>query len=296
MEAEELHYPPGAEPEKPADEPKPEETPDKDKAPEPEAEKPEDKKPAEEKPETKKPEEGKEPPPEQPVKKRSIYDDLKEKKHQAKEWQDVATAALKATGLELQGNESAAELQALLAKKHEAKTPEEKKEAKDDLDAFAEQEGLKPEALKGLIDIIQKRLPPQESSVLTKEEAEEWRAERARAKQASEDQAILSEAPKVKEQLAISDEAELDNVMKEVVRLAHTPEFHDKEVDYIIWKNKATLAKMVSPKKASFEAGGQRGDAPPEGDIELSGKTTPQQAEQALSRSPKPSYEFRRST
>src|SRR5262249_41359097 len=152
----------------------------------------------------------------------------------------------------------ASELEALLARKDHAKTPEERKEAKDDLEAFAEKEDLKPDALKDLIGIIQKQLPQPEGGVITKEEAAEWRAERARAKATAEDQAILDEASKVKEQLAISDETELQTVMKEVVRLAHTKEFHDKEVEYIVWKNKGALAKMVSPKKSSFEEGGQR--------------------------------------
>jgi hypothetical protein len=280
MGTEELHYPPGAEPEKPAEDPKPEEKPVEDKAPEPEAPKPEETKPEEEKP-PKKPEEGTDAPPEEPTKKRSIYDDLKEKKREARDWQGVATAALKAQGFELNGNESVAELQALLEKKDEAKTPEERKEAKDDLEAFAEKEGLKPDALKELIGIISSRLPKPEGGALTDEEAKEWRGERARAKAAAEDQAILSEAPKVKEQLGISDDAELATVMKEIVRLAHTKEFHDKEVGYIVWKHKDALAKMVSPKKPSFEEGGQR-DESHDSTKGFSGKMTPMQAERAF--------------
>lgn len=41
--------------------------------------------------------------------------------------------------------------------------------------------------------------------------------------------------------------------MKEIVKLSHTAEFHDKEVDYIVWKRKAELSKLISPKKPSFE-------------------------------------------
>jgi hypothetical protein len=227
-----------------------------------------------------------------PTKKRSIYDDYKDRKREAKEASELA-ASEKARADAAEAR--ATELQALLEKKDDAKTPEERKEAKDDLEAFAENEGLKPDALKDLVGIIEKRLPKPEGGVLTPEEAAEWRTERARAKAAAEDQAILSEGSKVKEQLAISDDTELQTVMKEVVRLAHTKEFHDKEVDYIVWKNKDALSKLVSPKKPSFEEGGQRGAAAEETEVEFSGKITPGQAEKAMSSGTKRSYEIRRS-
>ena len=70
--------------------------------------------------------------------------------------------------------------------------------------------------------------------------------------------------------------------MQEIVRLAHTKAFHDKEVDYIVWKNRDALAEMVSPKKPSFEEGGQRGDSADTGRKAFSGKMTPMQAEQAF--------------
>jgi hypothetical protein len=108
----------------------------------------------------------------------------------------------------------------------------------------------------------------------------------------SEDQAVLAEAPKVKEQLGITDDAELQNVMAEIVKLSHTERFHDKEVEYIAWANREALSKMVSPKKPSFEAGGEG----PEGqgdNIDFgSGKVTPEMAQKSME-SPKPSYEIR---
>lgn len=284
-----LHYPPGAEPEKPADEPKPEETPAEEKAPEPEAAKPEEKKPEEDKP-AEKPEEGNEPPPEEPIKKRSIYDDYKEKKQEAKD----ATARAEAA------EAKAAELQALLEKKDDAETPAEKKEAKDAIEAFAEREGLKPDSLRELTKIIVEQLPKQPSG-LTEEEAAEWRADRAKAKAAAEDNAVLAEASGVKAQLAefgspVHDDAEFQKVMAEVVRLSHTKEFHDKSVDYIVYSKRKELAKLISPKKDSFEQGGQRGAEGSEQPIELSSKATPLDAQKAMQGSGRQEYDIRRST
>lgn len=87
----------------------------------------------------------------------------------------------------------------------------------------------------------------------------------------------------MKTQLVIHDDAELDTVMKEIVRLSHTAEFHDKEVDYIVWKNKDALSKLVSPKKPSFESGGSPAEAAPEAEPDFSaGKgITPTMAEKA---------------
>src|SRR3954463_1531190 len=81
----ELHYPPGAEPEKPAEEPaKPAAPEGEQPKPEGEAEQP---KPGEEKPpEAEKPNDEAKPEPEPtPIKKRSIYDDLKDERGKRKD-------------------------------------------------------------------------------------------------------------------------------------------------------------------------------------------------------------------
>ena len=273
MEDDGPHYPPGAEPETPAIEvPQPAEKPVEDKAPEPEAEKPEEKKP-EEQPEP----EGDAPAPETEVKKRSIYDDLKDRKQQAKE----ATARAEVA------EARAAELEALLAKKDEADSPAEKKEAKDAIDEWADKQGLDGKAVRELSEIIKGSLPKPEGAVLTPEEAAEWRAERARSKATAEDQAVLAEAPSIRKQLEefkviVHDEAEFQSLMQEVVKLSHTKEFHDKSVDYIVFRNRDALSKLISPKKPSFEQGGQRQDSEVGEDTKLSSKATPMQAQEAI--------------
>ena len=86
----------------------------------------------------------------------------------------------------------------------------------------------------------------------------------------------------MKKELSISDDAELTDVMKEVTRLAHTPKYHDKEVGYIVWDNREALSKLVSPKRSSFEQGGQSGEASEEKPAQFGPKMTPEQAGKAM--------------
>ena len=97
MDDAELHFPPGAEPNPPtpAAEPTPEPAPEP--TPEGEPENP----PAD-------------PAPEVPLKKRSIYDDLKDTRKEKNAFKDAAVAALEAQGVKLTGKETAEELQALV--------------------------------------------------------------------------------------------------------------------------------------------------------------------------------------
>jgi colicin import membrane protein len=132
-------------------------------------------------------------------KKRSIYDDYKDKKDEAKAEKARADAA----------EAKSAELQALLDKKDDAKTPKEKSKADDDLAAFAEAQKLDPEALTELIGIISKRLPKAELPADLDDKLKVINDFQAREKQRAEDESILAEAPKVKTALDIHDDAEL---------------------------------------------------------------------------------------
>lgn len=276
MAEEELHYPPGAEPEKSAEEP-----PAKDEAPEAKPD------------EGDKPEEGKDEPVDKTedakpeptlLKKRTIYDDYKDKKAEVKTEKERADAA----------EAKIAELQGLQDAKDEATTPEEKTEAAKDIKQYAEKYKLDPDGLEELKSILLSDIPKPDS-VLTAEEAKQWREERAQAARTAEDNQILAIAPSVKTQLNIQDDAEVATVMKEIVRLAHTPEFHDKEVEYIVWKNQEALSKLVSPKNASFEQGGHAPDAEAPAKLDYSsGRVTPIQAQKEMHH-PKSSYEVRSS-
>lgn len=273
-------YPGQEPPEEAPPEPKPEEP------KEPPKEEPKEPKP-EEKPE---PEKDKEPPkePEPLPKKRSIYDDYKEKKEEARNAKAEAEAARKEAE---EAKAKVTELQALLDKKDEARTPAEKAKADDDIKAFVEKyEGqqLSAEALTELAQIFAGRVKPSDLPEEVKEKLKYLDTIQADSKRQAEDAETRKAAPAVKKQLEISDDAELETVMNEIVRLTHTPEFHDKEVEYIIWKNREALAKLVSPKKPSFESGDTKPDGDGEGEIDYSKPVTPEQAQKGMIESAKP--------
>jgi hypothetical protein len=236
-----------------------------------------------------KPEEdpAKEPPkePDQKLpKKRSIYDDLKDER---KDRQDAETRAEAAIRERDEARAKAAELQALL----DGKKPADAPAPANELEAYAKENNLDGAALGRLVEIISKQIPKSELSQEERQQLTElktWKEGKERDDgRAAEDRETLKFSPTVKQQLGIEESAELDKVMAEIVRLTHTPEFHDKDVDYILFKNKATLAKMVSPKKVSFEEGGQPGapGAEAEPDFSQGHKMTPGAVQDSVERS-----------
>ncbi|HEY1747829.1 MAG TPA: hypothetical protein VGG11_13840 [Xanthobacteraceae bacterium] len=302
MDQDDLHYPPGAEPQPHEPEPpKPEEKPADAEPPKPEEKSTPEPKP-EEKPEEKPVDKPADPPPPLP-KKRSIYDDLKDKKQEVKDFKAIAIAALQAQGIELTGKESLEELQQLAqhtpAPKPKDEKPADKPAPADELEAFAQENEIDPKSLSRLAEIIAKRIPTAKLSDQDKAdlgELREWRSKQARA---AEDQEILSQGPTVKAQLKdlgfeVHDDAETQNVMNEIVKLAHTERYHDKEVGYIVWSEREALSKLISPKKPSFERGGGKAEGEPEAPVDFSkGSVTPAQVADAL-KAPKQSYEVRK--
>lgn len=219
------------------------EKPEEPKEPEPEADKPEDK------PDIKS--------------KRSIYDDYKEKKQELKAAEERAAAA----------EAKAAELESLLQKQEEAETPAERKQAAKDLKEYASKYNYDAGSLEELRSIFAKDILSDEDKALLAE----YKADKAARAKEAEDKAILDLAPTVKEQLSIHNDDELKVVMSEIVKLAHTDQFHDKEVEYIVWKNKDALSKLVSPKRNSFETGDNRQPSQGKGEIDYSkGGLTPE--------------------
>jgi hypothetical protein len=297
MADEELHYPPGAEPQAPAPEPQPEPAP---ATPEPAPEAPPEPKP-EEKPDEK-PSETPETPESPLPKKRSVYDDLKDTRQEKNAFKAVAIAALEAQGVTLTGKETAEELQAL-AKKTPSPAPAKEPAPSaptDELEAYAQENGLDAKSLSRLAEIIAKQVPPGQLSEADRQELSDlkaWKADNeAKEARAAEDREVLATAPSVKTQLDIHDDAELKAVMDEIVKLSHTEAFHDKEVEYIVWKNKDALSKLVSPKKPSFESGGQQGEAAPASEPDFSsGKgITPAMAQTASQEKRGSALEIRR--
>src|SRR6185312_17393511 len=95
------------------------------------------------------------PAPEVPLKKRSIYDDLKDTRKEKNAFKDAAVAALEAQGVKLTGKETAEELQALAKKTpSDAPAPAAPSAPTDELEAYAQEHGLDAPALARLAEVI----------------------------------------------------------------------------------------------------------------------------------------------
>lgn len=254
-----------ASPEKPEE--KPAETPE---APKPE-EKPEDKKP-EDKPEEK--------PDNLPTKPRTIYETLKDKKEIIRENKTEIDT------LKSQLAEKDTEIADLKKKSENAETPAEKKEISDEITALAEEIGATPEGIAKLTDFITKAVKPGESTAGLSEEDKQALADlrQTEALRKAQDQFTAEWGkfePALKTEFPNVSAEDLATVKKEVDRLAHTPEYNTFPVDYIYFKEKATLSKLISPKRPSYEGVDHQTTVEGDADVELSGRSTPMDAQKA---------------
>jgi len=222
------------EPEKATPEKEPEETPEKTVDPDGETEG----EPENELKETKEP------------RKRTIYDDYKEKKSELKSERELREM------VERERDELKARLDAI----SNAETPKEKEEAQDEIDAFiASHKEWDKDAIKDLIAIAQKGSKPDETVVQKLNRFEAWEKENRQSleKQHFEEE-FKQSIPTIKELFPNATEAELDAIKVEVDKLSHTKEFHDKDLDYVVFKNKSVLSNFVSPKRKGMETRGRK--------------------------------------
>jgi len=183
--------------------------------------------------------------------KRSIYDEYKEKKSELKSERELRESA------ERERDELKTKLEAL----SNADTPEEKEEAKDDLTAFAESIGADPEAIKKMKEIFLKdaRLNIDESVKKDLEDIKIWKSQNS---QAVEQQEFEKEFDSIKSDIKgyfpTIDDSEMNAVKSEIDKIAHTKGWEDKDLDYIVFKNKERLSNLVSPKKRGIESKGNK--------------------------------------
>lgn len=223
-------------------------------------------------------------------KKRSIYDEYKAKKADARASKEKAD--------ELQAENE--RLTAIIEAGKKAETKSEKKEVADDIAEFAESIGADPEAIEKLEAFMKKRIANADGAGITKEDVEfvkKFQAERAQT-QAQDDfkKEWSALAPSIKKEFPGISDADLASVEKAIDKIAHSEGFNDKELDYIYFKKKTELAKLISPKRPTFESGGnarenEGGDA----QVELSGRSTPMDVMAAQSQDRRPeSLEIRK--
>lgn len=182
------------------------------------------------------------------TKKRSIYDEYKDKKAEVKSERE----------LRQQAERERDELKQKLENLGNATTKQEIAEAKDDIDAFAIARGLDPEAIKQMKALFLKDVKPAvDPEIQAKlDKVLEFANNNSKAIEAQQfEQEFASEGlPAVKEFFPTINSDEIASVKKEIDRLAHTKGFEDKSLDYIVFKNKDKLATLISPKKRGIES------------------------------------------
>lgn len=217
----------------------------KEETPESPKEKPEEKK-------IEKPEAPKEETPEEPLqeprepRKRSIYDEYKDKKLEVKNERELREKA------ERERDEFRIKYETL----EKANTPEERQEAKDDIEAFAKEINADPQVIKKMREVFLKDVKPQTDESI-KKDLEEFKAWKQNNSQVIEKQLFEEEfvrtVPTIKRLFPQATEEELNAIKKEVDSVSHTKEWHDKDLDYVVFKNQDKLQALVSPKKRGME-------------------------------------------
>jgi hypothetical protein len=183
--------------------------------------------------------------PTEPKPRTSIYDEYKEKKAELKTEKEAREQA------ERERDDLKVKLEAVST----AVTPEEKKEAQDELDTFAAEINADPATIRKLRDLIIKDLPGNALSDEDRQILDEARANRERTLFDREYEANI---PTVKQMFANADDAELSAIKAKVDEISHTPEFAKTTLDYVIFKNKDMLEALVSPKKRGLEPKSRR--------------------------------------
>lgn len=270
-------------PEKPAPEQEPKETPAEKQG---ESPKPEDK------PEDTDPEEPKEKLDEPlQTKPRTIYQDLKEKKKEVKE------AKSENELLKSQLAEKDQLIADLTKKAQNAETPAEKQEVEDEISEIAEKIGADPEGIKTLTEFLSKKLVKPDGVSISKEDLDAIKNLRQLESQRQAEVQFSTEwnefEPSLKKEFPNVTNDDLSIIRKEVNKLAHTKQYHDKEIDYIYFKEKAKLSKLISPQRPSYE-GSDNKITPDNGvEIEITSKSSPMDVMRATEKSSSSNLEIR---
>lgn len=186
--------------------------------------------------------------------KRSIYDEYKDKKSELKSEKELREQA------ERERDEFKQKLDAL----GEAKTPEEKKVAADDLEAFAQEIEADPAALRKMRDLFLKEVKVQSDETLQKDldEFKKWKADNSTMlEKAAFETEFQTATPKLQELFPKASPEEMGAIKTELDKLSHTKEWHDKSLAYVAFEHKDQLTALISPKKRGMESSSRKPDA-----------------------------------
>lgn len=190
----------------------------------------------------------------QPQRKRSIYDDYKDKKSELK------TEKERADALERDNAELTQKLEAL----SKAETPEEKKDAADELEAFAQEIKADPETMRRMRDLFLKDYKPATDESLKKdiEEFKQWKtANSSQLEKAAFETEFQASAPKLKELFPTASPEEMNEIKAKLDMLSHTKDWHDKSLPYIAFEHKEQFSSLISPKKRGMEGNNRKQDS-----------------------------------
>lgn len=176
---------------------------------------------------------------------RSIYHDLKETRTDLKSERELREKA------ERERDEALARVN----DRPEAKTQE------TDLDAFAAEIGADPQAIRKMRELFLKDMPPASVNPELQsklDQFEAWQKDngQAIAKQQFESE-FTSAIPELQRMFPNASAEDIRAMKSDIDTLAHTPEFHDKEIDYIAFRNQDKLSTLITPHKRGLESKGR---------------------------------------
>lgn len=187
----------------------------------------------------------------QKPKKRSIYQDLKETRKDARSEKELREKA----------EQERDALQEKLDATATEETPAAPKVAAGDLDAFAKEIGADPAALTQMRELFLKDLPRGEMPEGLEgqlKEFQDWQKGNSEAMETvAFDNEFKQAQPELTKMFPKATAEETEAIKAKIQELAHTEEFHDKEVEYIAFKNNKALSALVSPKKRGLESKGK---------------------------------------
>lgn len=176
----------------------------------------------------------------------------------------------------------------LTLKAQNAETPAEKEEVADEIKEIAEAIGADPDGIAKLTDFLTKKMAKPDGVQISQEDLDAIKGIRQTKAQQEALVQFTGEWNKFEPSLKVDfphvSNEELTVVKEFVDKLAHSPKYHDKEVDYIYFKEKATLEKLISPKRQSYEGSDNRPAHEGNADVELSGRSSPMDAMRATER------------
>lgn len=191
--------------------------------------------------------------PEEPRRPRSIYQDLKDKKSEAKTEKERADKA------ERERDELQQKLDAVAQDTKDGKKPSAEDEK--DIITYAEEINADPDLVRRIIKEARKGVVSPDYESL-KKDIDQLKTQGQKTTQENEklleqkhfDEEFSGVLPQIKELFPSANEEEIKTIKKELDALSHQKDWHDKDLDYIIFKKKESLSALVTPKRRGMES------------------------------------------